>query len=86
MAAHAIDQRAAAAADFQRSLDLLADRDPYEAARTKAAWGKLLGSDSEQGMALLEEAQAVFAHLGAVHDCSSVASILAKSMAQVSPS
>ncbi len=51
---------------FQRSLDLLADQNAYEAARTKVQWG----------LALLHEARAVFAELGAEKDLAAVDHIL----------
>lgn len=59
-------QRRAALASFERSVALLADRESYEAARTKAEWGEALVEDgSGQATQLLREARAVFERLGA---------------------
>lgn len=57
-----LDQALAA---FEESL-LLVVRDPYEAARTKAAWGQALldGTEAERGRTLIAEAQVVFQKLG----------------------
>jgi tetratricopeptide (TPR) repeat protein len=68
------DQPEKAAAAFERSLALLADRDPYEAARTRMQWGLALisGEDAERGRELLEEARATFEKLGARRDLAAV--------------
>jgi len=59
-----------ALAAFERSLSLLADKDPYEAARTKVQWGLglLSGGDVGRGTTLLKEARSTFQTLGARHD------------------
>jgi tetratricopeptide (TPR) repeat protein len=59
---------------FERSLAILVSQDPYEAARTQAAWGAALiaGGSVEQGTSLLQEAQATFTDLGAKHDLAAV--------------
>lgn len=64
----------AALTAFEQSLTLLTDRDPYEAARTKAAWGRALlaGGLSDRGLALLKEAQATFKVLGAQRDLAQI--------------
>ena len=59
-----------AMASFEQSLALLADRDPYEAARTKMEWGACLrlsgdATQAERGTALLSEARDAFQRLGA---------------------
>jgi tetratricopeptide (TPR) repeat protein len=63
-------QHEAANTAFERSLSLLADRDPYEAARTKMQWGlaPLCGTRAERGRMLLQEAEANFERLGAWRD------------------
>lgn len=55
---------------FQHSLELLNEQDPYEAARTKAQWGKALLStkDATQGEELLCEAHETFDGLGVQHN------------------
>ncbi|GAB4211798.1 MAG: hypothetical protein OHK0022_46760 [Roseiflexaceae bacterium] len=54
-----------ALAAWERSSELLAG-DPYEQARTQVLWGQaLLEHDPAAGRALLEQAQATFARLGA---------------------
>lgn len=64
----AAGQPAAALAAFAASLALLED-DPYEAARTRAAWGRaLISADPAQAQALLAEARATFERLGARGD------------------
>ncbi len=57
----------AALAAFERSLALLAEQDPYEAARTKRDYGRALvsGLDRARGTALLQEARVTFEKLGA---------------------
>jgi serine/threonine protein kinase/tetratricopeptide (TPR) repeat protein len=59
---------------FERSLAILVSQDPYEAARTQAAWGAALiaGENVEQGTSLLQEAQATFTDLGAKRDLAAV--------------
>lgn len=63
---------------FAQSLALLEDEDIYEAARTKMQWGAALlaNGDSDRGKALLQEAQATFAQLGAARDLTLTAAIL----------
>jgi tetratricopeptide (TPR) repeat protein len=75
---HAAGQPKAALAAFERSLELLAD-DPYELARTQVLYGQALraGGDEERGNALLEQARAVFAQLGAQRDLTEVEALLA---------
>jgi len=48
----------------------LAERDPYEAARTKMEMSRVLGSgtDADYGVALLREARESFQRLGAHWD------------------
>lgn len=60
----------AAAAHFARSLELLAGQDPYETARTRATWGRLLldQGDTTGAKALIEAARTTFARLGARAD------------------
>lgn len=55
---------------FAQSLERLAGVDPYEAARTHAAWGTLLIRDGrlEAGKEKLQRAQATFTELGAQRD------------------
>lgn len=56
---------------FEQSLARLDGRDPYEAARAKAAWGRALlaaAPTGERGLSLLREAEAVFQQLGAQRD------------------
>jgi ATP/maltotriose-dependent transcriptional regulator MalT len=64
---------------FKQSLGLLLNRDPYEAARTKYAWGVSLLSigDIIGGHTLLQEARATFDSLGAQHDLAAVDAALA---------
>ncbi len=71
-------QREAALASFEQSLALLADRDPYEAARANVEWGKALreSGQAERGTALLTEARAMFERLGAARDLAAVDEIL----------
>jgi tetratricopeptide (TPR) repeat protein len=63
-------QREAALASFEKSLQVLGDRDPYEAARTKVEWAKCLKSngDAEQSATLSQVAQSAFRKLGARRD------------------
>jgi tetratricopeptide (TPR) repeat protein len=67
-----------ALAAFQDSLATLAGLDPYEAARTQAAWGRCLasGPDVERGAALLGEARTTFGRLGARRDLAELEEIL----------
>jgi tetratricopeptide (TPR) repeat protein len=60
---------------LEQSLQLLEDRDTYEAARTKAHWGiaVLSGGDVDQGARLLQEARATFEELGAKPDSAATA-------------
>jgi hypothetical protein len=70
----------AALAAFQHSLTLLIESDPYETARTQAAWGFVLaaGPDPEQGRRLLLAAQATFQELGAQRDLAAVDTFFAE--------
>ncbi|HEU4324705.1 MAG TPA: CHAT domain-containing protein [Roseiflexaceae bacterium] len=61
----AVGRAGEAQAVWAQSVQLLAD-EPYEQARTQALWGRsLLERDPGAGQALLEEARATFARLGA---------------------
>jgi ATP/maltotriose-dependent transcriptional regulator MalT len=67
--------RAAEAMDlFETSAAILDDNYPYEAARTQAQWGRMLiaDGDMEEGLLLLEQAQATFQRLGARRDLADV--------------
>jgi len=66
-ALHANGQQEQAVAAFEKSLSILADRDPYEAARTKVEWARCLNStgNTEQGTPLFQAARATFEQLGA---------------------
>jgi tetratricopeptide (TPR) repeat protein len=70
---HAHGQTVDASNVFEQSQKLLAD-DPYESARTQALFGLALrsGQERERGMALLEQARATFARLGAKRDLAEV--------------
>ena len=63
-------QRGEALDSFEKSLAILADRDPYESARTKVEWAKCLRSEGnvEQSIALLQQAKSAFEKLGAQRD------------------
>jgi tetratricopeptide (TPR) repeat protein len=63
---------------FERSLSILADHDPYEAARTKMQWGINLAKALEplQGLSLLQEARATFQQLGARRELAEVDGLL----------
>jgi tetratricopeptide (TPR) repeat protein len=67
-----------ALAAFEQSQALLADRDPYEAARTRLAWGRYLaaGPDPVQGTALLQAARTAFEQLGARRELAVVEQLL----------
>jgi len=71
-------QTEAALNAFARSLSLLTDRDPYEAARTRLDWGRALlsGQKAAEGTTLLQEARAAFEKLGAKYDLKVVTKIL----------
>jgi ATP/maltotriose-dependent transcriptional regulator MalT len=73
----ASDQEQPGVGALKQSLALLED-DPYEAARTKTAWGRYLVSDThvDLGKTLLNEAHATFEELGAKQDLAVVAEIL----------
>lgn len=62
-----MDQRSEAMTAFEQSLSLLAEKNPYEAARTKMYWGRALLPSSEADR-LLEDARETFARLGAQCD------------------
>jgi len=72
-------QVGAAVEAFEQSSSLLQDRDDYEAARTKAQWGRvvLLGGALDQGTHLLQEARAKFKELGAERNTVEVDRLLA---------
>jgi tetratricopeptide (TPR) repeat protein len=74
------DQTEPALTAFEKSLSMLADQDPYEAARTRLEWGRHLASDTdtERGQALLREARTAFQELGAKRDLAAVDEILAQ--------
>ena len=59
-----------AQATFAHSLDLLADADPYEAARTQLAWARLhqASGDDVGAQPLFDAAEATFTRLGARRD------------------
>jgi nucleoside phosphorylase/tetratricopeptide (TPR) repeat protein len=62
---------------FERSVLLLANNDPYEAARTKLEWGRaLLDTDRDRATSLLCEAHATFEKLGAWRDQQAVEHVL----------
>ena len=63
-------QRGEALDSFEKSLAILADRDPYESARTKVEWAKCLRAERnvEQSTALLQQAKSAFEKLGAQRD------------------
>ena len=64
----ALGDTGAGLAAFALSLELLAD-EPYEAARTQAAWGTVLRATGDGlGVTLLETACQTFADLGAQRD------------------
>ncbi len=64
-----------AVAAFAESLTHLTDRDPYEAACTQLAWGRVLIStgDIAQGNALLQQAQPTLHRLGARRELGEIA-------------
>jgi tetratricopeptide (TPR) repeat protein len=66
----ALQQCEGALVYFEQSLAQLEGRDPYEAARTQAAWGECLlnGPDRRRGLELLQLAESTFAQLGAQRD------------------
>jgi tetratricopeptide (TPR) repeat protein len=68
------DESARACAAFDQSHTLLNGKDPYEAARTKVRWGRMLlsGGQADQGQTLLEEAHTIFQTLGASTDLMSI--------------
>ena len=77
----ALGKQTAALDAFAKSLELLTT-DPYEAARTKLAWAQALPAEDgvNQRVALLEEAKASFARLGAKRDLASAhTALLSKS-------
>lgn len=76
----ASQQPAEAQASFEQSLARLAGRDPYEAARTQAAWGDCLldGPDPERGRQLLQAAASAFARLGAQRDLEIVETLVSR--------
>jgi ATP/maltotriose-dependent transcriptional regulator MalT len=63
---------------FERSLDILAEQDPYEAARTRVQVGQywIAHGDAARGQASLAEAQATFRQLGAQSDLAAVENTL----------
>jgi tetratricopeptide (TPR) repeat protein len=66
----ATGQQAAATTAYQHSLELLTDRDPYEAAHTQLSWGvdHWVSGDSAQTATLLRQALTTFQRLGARRD------------------
>jgi len=60
------------------SLDILAEQDPYETARTKVQVGQywIAHGDAARGQASLAEAQATFRQLGARSDLAAVENAL----------
>jgi serine/threonine protein kinase/tetratricopeptide (TPR) repeat protein len=77
-------QRGVALDSFEKSLATLADRDPYESARTQVEWAKCLRSEGnvERSTTLLQQAKSAFEKLGAQRDLADVDGLLA-SPAQV---
>jgi ATP/maltotriose-dependent transcriptional regulator MalT len=67
---------------FEKSLALLEQQDPYEAARTKMQWGLaiLSGGDTDlrKGGKLLQEVQQLFRELGAKRDLTAVERLLTR--------
>jgi tetratricopeptide (TPR) repeat protein len=61
-----------------RSQALLEGQDPYEAARTRLAWGRALldSGAADQGASLLRKARAAFDHLGAQVDRAAAEALL----------
>ncbi len=66
---------------FAQSLAYLTERDPYEAARTRAQWGQLLaiGCEPAAGAQLLADARAAFLQLGAQRDLAAIDTLLCAS-------
>jgi tetratricopeptide (TPR) repeat protein len=64
------DQRSEAIAALSQSLELLEEKSPYEAARSKVqlGWALRTDGDRQRGEKLLQEARSTFADLGARHD------------------
>lgn len=79
----ALEQPAEALASFEHSLALLDGHDPYETARTQAAWGECLlaGTDPARGLELLQAAASTFAQLGAQRDLEIIKTLAVKGMA-----
>ncbi|MBI5648996.1 MAG: tetratricopeptide repeat protein [Chloroflexi bacterium] len=63
---------------FEKSLLLLTDQNPYEAARTKTQWGFALmnSSEKDRGLPLLKESEITFRQLGAQRDLKIVRDLL----------
>lgn len=78
LALHANRQQEQTVVAFEKGLSILAERDPYEAARTKVEWAKCFKAmgDTERGLALMREAQATFRKLGARRDLADVERLL----------
>ena len=71
------NRRAASLTLFERSVLLLVDHEPYEAARTKLEWGRaLIANDVGLATRLLDEARATFERLGARRDWQTCEQIL----------
>lgn len=72
---------------FEKSLSLLVDNEPYEAARTKVNWGIALVThgDKNAGICLLQEAQHTFNTFGAKRDLIQVDVILSAQDGRVTP-
>ncbi len=79
----ALQQPVEALASFEHSLALLDGHDPYETARTQAAWGECLlaGTDQSRGLELLQAAAFTFARLGAQRDLEIIKTLAVKGMA-----
>lgn len=73
-----IGRAADARVAFETSLNLLAEQDDYEHARTRAAWGKvLLPENAAEARALLHLAHETFKRLGARRDQAQVEAVMA---------
>lgn len=75
-----------AVAAFAQSFAQLRDRDPYEAACTQLAWGRVLitTGDSARGMALLQQAQPTLQRLGAQRELRQLALLQQQTIAYMS--
>lgn len=75
----ALNDADAANEAFGRSLEILADLDPYQAALTQLSWGEWLTSSgaTERGTRMLAEAQRQFESLGASREIEAVQKLVA---------